>query len=98
MRISDWSSDVCSSDLAGDAGKHPAQPSPAQRAGAGQAQGPAAGPPAGAEGRGRRRWKMRDRKRVVEGKSGSVRVDIGGRRITKQQTLHRPEIHRTAVI
>src|SRR3546814_18155835 len=27
---------------------------------------------------------MRDRKRVVEGKSGSVRVDIGGRRLNKK--------------
>src|SRR3546814_12770151 len=29
----------------------------------------------------------RDRKRVVEGKSGSVRVDLGGRRIIKKKQI-----------
>src|SRR3546814_19276500 len=31
----------------------------------------------------------RDRKSVVEGKSGSVRVDLGGRRISQQKTINR---------
>src|SRR3546814_16442079 len=30
---------------------------------------------------------IRDRKRVVSGKSGSVRVDIGGRRIDKKKII-----------
>src|SRR3546814_13223920 len=91
MRISDWSSDVCSSDLAvahriamGCHGQMP--PAPRRRGlyerisdraclarGAGVAH----------------LWRHqrdhdgadRDRKSVVEGKSVSVRVDLGGRRI-----------------
>src|SRR3546814_19367094 len=34
-----------------------------------------------------------DRKSVVEGKSVSVRVDLGGRRIIKKKTRHYPRIH-----
>src|SRR3546814_12561161 len=75
MRISDWSSDVCSSDL-----DHVV----AAKAAFGSC-----------------RWLVdtlcprfgiestvvdgRDRKRVVSGKSVSVRVDLGGRRIIKQK-------------
>src|SRR3546814_18218129 len=102
MRISDWSSDVCSSDL----GRRPprqitvhAHPA-ASRAHHGQtrcdrhatqthhsltplADRTAPPPPA---------RDTRDRKSVVSGKSVSVRVDLGGRRIIKKKnnTLTRP--------
>src|SRR3546814_17374229 len=71
MRISDWSSDVCSSDLehrpaerpadAGDAADHPSL----------FADDGGGGP---------------DRKSVVKGKSVSVRVDLGGRRVIKNKS------------
>src|SRR3546814_13971911 len=72
MRISDWSSDVCSSDLE----RPRAWPldalfddrRPADRLGI-------------------RRWQL-DRKSVVQGKSVSVRVDLGGRRIIKKNTTN----------
>src|SRR3546814_12996750 len=89
MRISDWSSDVCSSDLARD-----------QRR---KARHFARQPHADAElarrlrrverGRGverdvepaQRLAHRPDRKSVVLGKSVSVRVDLGGRRIIKKK-------------
>src|SRR3546814_17188248 len=91
MRISDWSSDVCSSDLVW----------PAQAAGIaklrdnssfvlctptgsgkttvatlGAVQGLFADPPVGGI----------DRQSVVSGKSVSVRVDLGGRRLINKKT------------
>src|SRR3546814_8329015 len=79
MRISDWSSDVCSSDLpAARLAGHQQRP---DRLGAGRTAGLAgqqavdsavAEPP--------------DRKSVVSGKRVSVRVDLGGRRIMKNTT------------
>src|SRR3546814_14153021 len=95
MRISDWSSDVCSSDLA--------VRRPAAARGAGGDRLPAAADGAivrggagdgGGAGRGIARRKAarhrgvgawRDRKSVVSGKSVSVRVDLGGRRIIKKK-------------
>src|SRR3546814_14367385 len=93
MRISDWSSDVCSSDLArgvavagcrlaGGADRPPGHRD--HRIGGEDHD----------EGDHRRHPRSRvprpgDRKSVVEGKSVSVRVDLGGRRIikkNKQQT------------
>src|SRR3546814_14635656 len=88
MRISDWSSDVCSSDLRGDADPQPrrlADPVVARnerrclRA-------------VGLLLRPRRRvprirgLDQGDRKSVVQGKSVSVRVDLGGRRRSKKKT------------
>src|SRR3546814_14110894 len=93
MRISDWSSDVCSSDLlffSTGFCRHEFR-CEAQR------QGLAADPgllvcmaclhdgsrcrgPAGPDQR------RRDRKSVVSGKRGAVRVVIGGRRIIKKKT------------
>src|SRR3546814_19284190 len=105
MRISDWSSDVCSSDLVVDAKHHvrihldetaiavPGETGIARRrrkpldrlvveaqvqhrvhhAGHGYAR-------AGAH-----RHQKRDRKSGGEGKSVSVRVDLGGRRIIKKK-------------
>src|SRR3546814_6844546 len=95
MRISDWSSDVCSSDLRlpadhatdtpPDDPPAPAVPSQGAPDGTPVAQKPATGPVAG-----RRRpggaGVAGDRKSVVEGKRVSVRVDLGGRRVIKKKT------------
>src|SRR3546814_20719422 len=75
MRISDWSSDVCSSDL----GLRPARPADRGgrrgRAGAADAR----------DGRCLGQFALGgDRKSVELGKSVSVRVDLGGRRIIKK--------------
>src|SRR3546814_20694475 len=92
MRISDWSSDVCSSDLGDRAdrcerrrrrrGPRPRITSPAARRPAPPALhaarvSRAAAPPA----------RRRDRQSVVKGKSVSVRANLGGRRLitTKNQ-------------
>src|SRR3546814_16657341 len=96
MRISDWSSDVCSSDLIGGACDRLAKRRLANPRRADQAQD------------GRLEFihpllhgqvfdnalldlfqaivvrVQQDRKSVVEGKSVSVRVDLGGRRIIKK--------------
>src|SRR3546814_21191520 len=101
MRISDWSSDVCSSDLSGavahasrqvlcaaaiaaavqavadDVGPRPLLPDRPLL----PRRGSARRPPAGIHAARRRK----DRKSVVSGKSVSVRVDIGGRRIIKKK-------------
>src|SRR3546814_6939692 len=85
MRISDWSSDVCSSDLrrvpvqvsSGEGGENDAQDLPLalarRRARAARRGGHSLGP------------RREDRTSVVKGKSVSVRVDLGGRRIIKKQ-------------
>src|SRR3546814_11077648 len=104
MRISDWSSDVCSSDLFAPhlsqghrfqnrAIDHMRSPDPA---GLGQRQREASvnvmvKSKADTEGPGLTGiafvgfLDQRDRKSVVEGKSVSVRVDLGGRRIIKKK-------------
>src|SRR3546814_15657894 len=107
MRISDWSSDVCSSDLS-QAPDRLSRTRPRRSPGRGvmmgirtaarlsahrhrewlpsrvqtAAQLPAdrASAPVGDAAR-----RSRDRKRVVEGKSVSVRVDLGGGRFIKQK-------------
>src|SRR3546814_12223423 len=90
MRISDWSSDVCSSDLlwsragpAGDAARPPPLPPVAPRA----AQLRSAGddPRLGEQRRLVVEGPARDRKSVEKGKSVSVRVDLGGRRIIRNK-------------
>src|SRR3546814_17422277 len=98
MRISDWSSDVCSSDLAGvDAGFVGAGDLVIRSTGdiqlggtatgfrqqfTGADHGGSGGSVGGAGG------SLRDRKRVVSGKSVSVSVDLGGRRIIKKTNNH----------
>src|SRR3546814_12138692 len=99
MRISDWSSDVCSSDLflhGADAGGvrrgrldlrmgAPDDAAGALAAADGRHRPPGAFLPDLGPRRGRRhlRHAARDRKSVVEGKSVAVRVELGGRRISK---------------
>src|SRR3546814_17474612 len=91
MRISDWSSDVCSSDL-------PIAELSAHR-GAVAGVDAERGRAFGREGKQMvgdrceqragfilRRRLQRDRKSVVKGKSGSVRVDPGGRRNIRKQS------------
>src|SRR3546814_7705036 len=75
MRISDWSSDVCSSDLGAKIESKHGRPSflHTHARPRGRAQGD---PRLGA-----------DRKSVVSGKSVSVRVDLGGRRIIKKNNI-----------
>src|SRR3546814_17472859 len=93
MRISDWSSDVCSSDLdalhlvAGAAcvqqqvGAFARQPQ-----GGGPADAPrGAGDESGLSGQKAIAFLWQDRKSVVWGKSVSVSVDLGGRRIMKKK-------------
>src|SRR3546814_962469 len=90
MRISDWSSDVCSSDLrllarnirAGEADRDTrrhvviqAEVEPPRGADAVEAHGD----------RNRSEREAVDRKSVVEGKSVLVRVDLGGRRIINKK-------------
>src|SRR3546814_17802643 len=92
MRISDWSSDVCSSDL-GTGGARHQQHGEDERALAAvevteMPEHDAADGPhdeADAIGRETRQDDRQDRKSVVEGKSVSVRVDLGGRRIIKKK-------------
>src|SRR3546814_20567528 len=106
MRISDWSSDVCSSDLPGgdDPLRHGLrQGVPRRTADARGADLPhRPGEPATHSELHRREG---DRKRVASGTRVSVRVDLGGRRILKKKnqiTIHRlttsvtiitPQIH-----
>src|SRR3546814_20777795 len=98
MRISDWSSDVCSSDLQiqalvfarghpravdGDQLAQRLQEVRGRKLGKGQTPGAPLHPPrilVGPEGVDRA-----DRKSVVEGKRVSVRVDLGGRRVSKKK-------------
>src|SRR3546814_11083534 len=103
MRISDWSSDVCSSDLR--RARSPArrsralQPRSASRCAAeppsqqldvygspgGRSRPCSTARPAPPCGRGGLVQRPEDRKSVVEGKSVSVRLDLGGRRCIKKK-------------
>src|SRR3546814_11578556 len=87
MRISDWSSDVCSSDLPtwNELGLRPTpyalrSAMPAAYNHRHPAVGWSPTPPTASACP-----TMIDRKSVVEGKSVSVRVDLGGRRIIKKK-------------
>src|SRR3546814_2444149 len=90
MRISDWSSDLCSSDLrqlvVADAGVVAPLGRDLRRAGLGVPQLELGEIPAIGIGHGGGEVvASEDRKSVVLGKSGSVRVDLGGRRIITQK-------------
>src|SRR3546814_16199811 len=93
MRISDWSSDVCSSDLSECERGRPWRRWRARRETAGPSlrspqrrEERASSPSGGVVRLYRTKWKRRnaepraDRKSVVEGKRESVRVDLGGSR------------------
>src|SRR3546814_19941367 len=87
MRISDWSSDVCSSDLRD---RQAADGNDRQRAAAFRRRIAAANPARGTARQGRRarrRPAQADRQSVVEGNSVAVRVDIGGRRLLKNTII-----------
>src|SRR3546814_17657460 len=90
MRISDWSSDVCSSDLhrpiARGVGGHVEHVLNAvdlllERGGHGRRHSLGIGPGVGGP-------QHEDRKSVVQGKSVSVRVDLGGSRLLKKKRKH----------
>src|SRR3546814_11935123 len=85
MRISDWSSDVCSSDLASCISFVSAaaiEDGIVERLRLDRMVLPVRN----TRGIGKAQMKLNeDRKSVVEGKSVSVRVDLGGRRIIKQK-------------
>src|SRR3546814_15658869 len=90
MRISDWSSDGCSSDLIHDR-RHAELAHPVIDV--------AAEPHAIVTGT--HRTRIRDRKSVVSGKSVSVRVDLGGRRIlnkTKHPIYTQPNIPHNSIL
>src|SRR3546814_11910487 len=97
MRISDWSSDVCSSDLADGCRDFslrdvpPVAQSPPYRHGHARTRRQRGDPRRRAEPPDRRRAGLRDRKSVVEGKSVPVRVDLGGRRIIKKKKTIKTE-------
>src|SRR3546814_10223846 len=92
MRISDWSSDVCSSDLPVP-WRHGARGRPGRGTGRMGRVEPVPGVrrPRGRavaalrRGGGGRRLARSDRKSVVSGKSVSVRVELGGRGILKKK-------------
>src|SRR3546814_13467944 len=100
MRISDWSSDVCSSDLLVDSADDAIPLKLEQLVPDGRVADARRGldnpllvqlvaqiPEQLVEHLKikQRRWAMADRKSVVSGKSVSVRVDLGGRRIIKKK-------------
>src|SRR3546814_9458275 len=86
MRISDWSSDVCSSDLEAPAGREDyADRETWQKPGrsACRPRTAGAGDRQPRRQRARRDARRGDRKSVVSGKRVSVRVDLGGRLFLK---------------
>src|SRR3546814_19077101 len=93
MRISDWSSDVCSSDLIFPANNfghfHPMPRQPLKHAGLLGDASPQKGVAAGMFNTHGKVATTVDRKSVVWGKSVSVRVDLGGRRIIKKKKMKR---------
>src|SRR3546814_10635655 len=88
MRISDWSSDVCSSDLERLAPDLAEQFHQRRQIGVGAADVEDSGP-----GVAVKRLHHQDRKSVVSGKSVSVRVDLGGRRSIKKKNMKQHQIH-----
>src|SRR3546814_11224390 len=97
MRISDWSSDVCSSDLEGRQQRAREQQQGVERPDVGEAERQPVGAgeqraldrrhedAGGDEEEDDGEHREGDRKSVVEGRSVSVRVDPGGRRIIKEK-------------
>src|SRR3546814_19760362 len=104
MRISDWSSDVCSSELASglrlvpalDVARRAARAGPRAQGGdePGRPQAPADEVPAALPSRPGQASRG-DRKGVVKGKRVSVSVDLGGGRILKKKQRTELHIHKT---
>src|SRR3546814_20665063 len=100
LRISDWSSDVCSSDLQGGRRRRPGARGPCGAPSRRRLPGPAWRRSARFGLCGRRRLCLskphrhlrQDRKSLVSGKRVSVRVDCGGRRVIKKNTDQQPEL------
>src|SRR3546814_18090162 len=105
MRISDWSSDVCSSDLAWKVSAEEIKArgynldisNPRRREE--DHQDPAELLAAWQENRKhlvatQEQLKAVDRKSVVKGKSGSVSVDLGGRGCIKKKNINRKKQHK----
>src|SRR3546814_13448354 len=92
MRISDWSSDVCSSDLAApcahDRENIPRLRSPPRHRAGATTAGCRLAPQPRPRACALTHPACGDRKSAVEGKSVSVRVELGGRLIIKQKTPH----------
>src|SRR3546814_12056823 len=94
MRISDWSSDVCSSDLAAMPARYrdrgPFQAATAFALPWGRDRAPGRGAPGRTPADPARRRPAQPRhparKSVVSGKRVAVRVDLGGRRLIKKKT------------
>src|SRR3546814_15513593 len=112
MRISDWSSDVCSSDLLSNmdansmdlsdvaANSLPGMIFDLKRNPGFAPYGPATGKMlngkyATARSAGNYLAGLKDRKSVVYGKSVSVRVDFGGRRIIKKKKTDEKQINKS---
>src|SRR3546814_20976384 len=97
MRISDWSSDVCSSDLIVDTHAPEADGQRAAQIVRRAVAAPDVEPrPSRQQRQGRQaRMDRADRKSVVEGKSVSVSVDRGGRRIIQKTTKNDKESRKT---
>src|SRR3546814_19103272 len=101
MRISDWSSDVCSSDL-GTAAVTPKATRRGRRAFSAPTftgprsqvrRRPSPAPVRNSKAASTSRSARGDRKSVVKGKSVQVRVDPGGRRIHKKTNQKQHEQH-----
>src|SRR3546814_20081008 len=91
MRISDWSSDVCSSDLGAGGTAFFGRPGRAFRP-ASRSIVPRAGDGGGRRAlaaRGCRRSRSGDRKSVVKGKRGYVRLDLGSGSLFKKHNPHK---------
>src|SRR3546814_21022311 len=96
MRISDWRSDVCSSDLPEQLERQRAIIAEVERLRQRERLGIPGHRARVGEGAclgidQRRGEQMLDRKSVVSGKSVAVRVDLGGRRIIKTNTQRETE-------
>src|SRR3546814_11006623 len=92
MRISDWSSDVCSSDLGAGGGLSRLLAGKRRRRGGRRVAGVGRGSPGEALGAewtdGIDRPAIGARKRVVSGRGVSVRVGPGGRRYIKKKKIN----------
>src|SRR3546814_14740558 len=99
MRISDWSSDVCSSDLSADDSDpldlHAFTPAPRAGGASGSSGQRARAATSASPINPRPKRSALDRKSVVTGTSVSVRVDLGGSSIIKQKKQRRTDIKHT---